>query len=212
MTKRVLFFFFLMCSCRISYGQTWDEWFRQKKTQRKYLVEQIVKLQIYIGYVRKGYAIVDQGLHMIGKIKDGDFNLHSDFFNRLASVNPVVRKYPKVAEIMRFQERIVSTCRKSKMRVTSEAGFSATEISYVAKVHASLTGESMADLDELSELTTNAALEMSDVERIARLDKLHSKLENRYWFIISFCEQVAVLATQRAAELQQIQKLKSLYE
>ncbi len=38
-------------------AQTFDEWFRQSATQKKYLLQQIAGLQVYIGYVQKGYSI-----------------------------------------------------------------------------------------------------------------------------------------------------------
>ncbi|MBK8310917.1 MAG: hypothetical protein IPL04_08535 [Chitinophagaceae bacterium] len=34
-------------------GQTLAEWTQQKKTQKKYLLQQIVALQVYIGYAKK---------------------------------------------------------------------------------------------------------------------------------------------------------------
>ncbi len=55
-------------------AQTWDEWFKQKKTQKKYLAKQIVLLRLYLGYLKKGYEIADKGLTTIHNIKNGDFN------------------------------------------------------------------------------------------------------------------------------------------
>ncbi len=62
-------------------GQTFGEWFRQKKTQIKYLLERIAQLQVQIELLKKGYKIVDNGLRTIHQIKDGEFNLHKDFFS-----------------------------------------------------------------------------------------------------------------------------------
>ena len=41
----------------LSQAQTFNEWFRQKATQKKYLIQQIAALQVYLDYVQKGYAI-----------------------------------------------------------------------------------------------------------------------------------------------------------
>jgi 3-phenylpropionate/cinnamic acid dioxygenase small subunit len=43
-------------------AQTFDEWFKQKETQIKYLVEQIGALKAYGEVVKRGYDIAHNGL------------------------------------------------------------------------------------------------------------------------------------------------------
>ncbi len=50
-------------------AQNWNEWFRQKKTQIRYYVEQISALQVYIDLGQKGYGIYQDGLTVINDIK-----------------------------------------------------------------------------------------------------------------------------------------------
>jgi hypothetical protein len=90
-----------------SNAQTADEWFNQKSTQKKYLLQQIAALKVYLGYAKKGYTIVTSGVNTIRNIKNGDLNLHRDFFNRLKNVNPSIRKYAKVADIIAYQVKII---------------------------------------------------------------------------------------------------------
>jgi 3-phenylpropionate/cinnamic acid dioxygenase small subunit len=54
--KKILTIFLLVTASGV-YAQNWKEWTQQKKTQIKYLVNQIAALQIYATYVEKGYAI-----------------------------------------------------------------------------------------------------------------------------------------------------------
>src|ERR1700730_10865994 len=82
---------------------------QQKQIQR--LLEQIVANKLYIGYLEKGYKIVHSGLQTIQGIKKGDFNLHFDFFDSLQKVNPKIKTYGRVAEIISFQLQII---KKSK--------------------------------------------------------------------------------------------------
>src|SRR3954469_10258998 len=84
-------------------AQTWDEWFKQKKTQKKYLVQQIAALRVYLDYLKKGYAVVHNGLNTIEHIKNGNFNLDRDFFSSLKNVNPAIKNTAKVADIIAFQ-------------------------------------------------------------------------------------------------------------
>ena len=68
----------IMCF-NLCYAQTFEEWFQQTQTQKHYLVEQIAALQVYLGYVKKGYDIASKGIHTISDIKNGEFNLYGTF-------------------------------------------------------------------------------------------------------------------------------------
>ena len=91
-----------------SYGQTFSEFFRQKKTQEEYLVKQIGFLELYGGYVRQGYELVGSGLKVISRFTSGEFDLHKDFFASLKSVNPLIKNDTRVLEIVLMQDKINS--------------------------------------------------------------------------------------------------------
>jgi len=178
-------------------GQTYDEWFRQKKTQEKYLLEQIAALQTYIGYAGKGYLIVTGGLNTIKDIKHGDFNLHNTFLNSLSTVNPAIKKYSKVASIIAMQISIakqitntIKSCKKSNMLMSSE-------LKYLSVVFDNLLGECAKNLDELFALITNTETQMKDNERIQRIDKLYEDMKDKQMFTTSFSHSAKSLSIQR---------------
>ena len=80
--------------------------FNQKAGQIKNLIKQIALLEVYIGYLEKGYDIAKKGLTTISDIKNGDLHLHLDNFNSLKTVNPRVKKYVKVVDIVTLQLQI----------------------------------------------------------------------------------------------------------
>ncbi len=119
--KNFLIILFVL-SVSFCQGQTYDEWFRQKKTKEKYLLQQVAALQTYIGYAEKGYSIATCGLNAIKEFKHGDFNLHNTFFNSLSTVNPAIKKYSKVVAIIAMQISIakqitntIKSCKKSNI-------------------------------------------------------------------------------------------------
>jgi hypothetical protein len=57
-----------------------------------------------------------KGIRTIHNIREGDFNLHDGFFSSLKNVNPVIRRYAKVADIAAFQVRIL------RARAADDAG------------------------------------------------------------------------------------------
>jgi hypothetical protein len=187
--------FFL--SVNFCHAQTYDEWFRQKKTKEKYLLEQIAALQTYIGYAKKGYSIVTGGLNTIKDIKHGDFNLHNTFFNSLSTVNPAIKKYSKVASIIAMQISIakqitntIKSCKKSNMLLNSE-------LKYLGAVFNNLLDECAKNLDELFALITNNETQIKDDERIQRIDKLYEDMKDKQMFTTSFSHSAKGLSIQR---------------
>src|SRR5688572_18660017 len=88
-------------------GQTVDEWLRQKRTQRKYLIQQIAALKVYLGYLKEGYDIAKKGLTIVGDIKQGKFDLDIDYLASLRSVNPAISGSAKVVSIAAYQRAIM---------------------------------------------------------------------------------------------------------
>jgi hypothetical protein len=84
-------------------AQTPEEWLNQQNTQTKYLLQQIAAFQGYLGSVQKGYSVAHQGLTTIGHLKDGERQLHTDFFGSWDRVNPTIRNSPEVAAILAWQ-------------------------------------------------------------------------------------------------------------
>jgi hypothetical protein len=185
--------------------QTYDEMFRQKKTQKKYLLEQIAALQTYIGYAQKGYSIATKGLNAIQDIKHGDFNLHKSFFNSLTSVNPEVKKYSKVAGIIAMQVSIakhvhntIKDCKKAKQLTD-------TELEYLQQVFNNLLDDCTQNLDELLSVITDGEQQMKDDERIKRIDNLYADMQDKQVFVQSFSRSAKELSVQRRNDTYDIQ-------
>ena len=49
-----------------TYSQTYEEWFQQTKTQKKYLLQQIAALKVYIGYAEKGFYCHQRAIYNSG--------------------------------------------------------------------------------------------------------------------------------------------------
>ena len=181
-------------------AQNWQEWMHQKKTQIKYLVNQIVALQIYAGYVEKGYVIAKEGLGAIQNIKRGDFSLHEAYFNSLKTVNPSIKSYWKVANVISMQIKIVQSYHKQKSVLLQCNQFTKDEISYCNKVFTNVLNDCSDIIDRLILLTTNGNADIRDDERIKRIDALYADINDKYVFVKHFSAEVNVLAMQRAMD------------
>jgi hypothetical protein len=180
-----------------SHAQTYDEWFRQKNTQKKYLLQQIAALKMYIGYAEKGYSIASKGLNTIHQIKHGDFNLHSTFFNSLSAVNPSVKNYVKVADIISMQISIAKRVRSAIKQCTNGKQLTVAELNYLKQVFNNVLDDCGKNLDELFGLITDSELQMKDDERIKRIDKLYDDMQDKNVFVQSFSHSAKGLSIQR---------------
>lgn len=191
-----------------SAAQTTDEWLNQKATQKKYLLQQIAALQVYIGYAKKGYNIVSGGVNTIRNIKNGDFNLHRDFFNRLKNVNPAIRRYAKVADIIAYQVKIIKQTKISIQQIRETKQFTEAELDHCKQVFDNLLDECLKTVDELVLVTTSGKLEMKDDERLKRIDRLYADVQDKYSFTCVFSEDMGILAVQRLGEQMEINRSK----
>jgi len=181
-------------------SQTWSEWFKQKKTQKKYLLAQIAALKVYSGYVKKGYDISKKGLKSIGDIKDTDLSMHSDKFDALVMVNPKVKAYPKVNGFIMIQRSIIEQVGKAKTDVRGNQQLNMQEQTYIISVFDKLLTESSKDMEAFQDVVTDKKLTMTDDERIKMVDKLYAEIQDKQVLLKSFCTGIKVLSLQRLNE------------
>jgi hypothetical protein len=191
-------------------AQTLAEWTQQKKTQIQYLLDQLAANKVSIDYLEKGYEIARTGLNTIQNIKKGDFNLHLDFFGSLEIVNPKIKTYTRVADIIAYQVRIVKNISKTIKNLKESGQFNTDELDYSKAVFENLLDECVKNVDELYLVITSGALQMTDDERIKLIDQLYTDMQDKYSFCQSFSEERSVLAIQRLGEQLEIKFSKQL--
>jgi hypothetical protein len=185
-------------------AQNWEEWTQQKKTKIKRLLEQIAASKVYIEYAHKGYKIVTDGLHTIRDIKNGDFKLHLGHFDSLKVVNPQVKKWTKVADIIAMQLRIIKSVKQAVNAVRESGQFTSEELDYCKKMFDNLLEECLKNIDELVVVITSGELSMTDDERIRRIEKIYLDMQDKSTFTASFTNEMNVLAIQRLTEQTEI--------
>ncbi|RZJ91687.1 MAG: hypothetical protein EOO20_04435 [Chryseobacterium sp.] len=189
-------------------AQTWSEWFSQKKTQQKYLLEQVAALKLYAGYLKKGYDIGHSGLTFIKDASKGEFDLHGAFFSSLKAVSPEIRNNVKVAEIIQMQVDVS----KAFHSLGKIKGLTAQHISYFALVRSNLLDECLGDMEELLLIITSGRPELTDDERLLRIDRLHIQMQEKRSFALSISNTFRQLGAERTRELETIKKMEEWYE
>ncbi|WP_242917466.1 hypothetical protein [Pontibacter liquoris] len=178
-------------------AQALAEWFRQGKTQRAYLLEQLAALQLYQGYARQGYALAAEKLGGIGQRKEAEAGLHETYFRSLERVNPAVRHAGKVAAIVSLQARLIAVLDATCRQLLASSILEPTEQAYVYRVCRSVLRDCAADMQALVEVTTDGKLAMTDAERLQRLDALYRAMQEKYLFAKGFGAEAGLLAVAR---------------
>lgn len=174
------------------------------------MLKQIALLEIHIGELKNAIDIARVGLTTISEIKKGEFNLHNIFFSSLQRVNPVVAKYSKIAEIIADQISIVSDFKALQKNLSGSNRVSSTELAYINAVFSFITNECEINLNALIDVTTDGSLEMTDDERVKRIDGICLDMKDKYAFTQSFIAHSDLLITERDDALNEGNLLKSL--
>jgi len=178
----------------------------------KVMTEQILKLEIYLQELKKGYSIVQQGLTIIGDIKKGDFDLHSHFFNSLKEVKPEIKNWVKVGDIIAMQAQILYGCATALPKFAAAGTFSPSEIKYLSAVFDNLKSLTNLDITELTGLVSDGNWQMTDDERISRIDQLYNKVSDKTAFFRSFADRVGRLSIQRSHDKSSILNFNNLFQ
>ncbi len=188
------------------------EIFNQKQTQKKYLLQQIAALKVYLGYLEKGYKTVQDGTRLIGDIKDGDLNLHTNRFDSLKKVNPSIRNFQSVDKIISLQRQMADSRRKTLQYVTESNWLSTDELKELRLLYAKLAEEADKDLEELQMTVTNGELRLTDDQRLARIEKLYASTVDKRAYQNRLNRNVLNLVAGRKQSEQEHKALRGLYE
>lgn len=200
---------FLFTTAQLN-AQTFNEWFRQKKTQKKYLVQQIAALKVYLKYLKQGYRIVDKGLNLVGDIKNGNFHSHKTYFESLRDVNSVVANSGNISSLLFYEEMIIKHASKMRNEFIGNPLLTPDEIAYIQLVCDNLMRLSKENTENAENLLTSKRLEMKDDERIARLRVLCVEAKERFSFAREFYNGNHLMIMQRDKETGDIEKQKQL--
>ena len=208
----VIFLLFLLSGA--ARAQTFDEWFRQRETQKEYLVQQIAALQAYAGTLRQGYALLHEGISTVQQIKNGDLGLHQAFFQSHALVPLSVRQSAKVADILSWHTAILRDLSAAVHLLGQQEHLPPDLTAYLEQVRAQVSKACSRDTESLWLLLTANALDLSEGERHAQLEVLYRAAQDRYRFTGQFLQQARLLALQHGqtkGELPQLQSLHGLH-
>jgi hypothetical protein len=211
-TIRILLIFALTSlACYSANAQFLGGFFSQQSQQRKLMAEQIAEYETYLGALKTGYHISESGLNTAHDLKNGTFTLHSDYISSLSQVNPVIQNSPKGKAITDLNSQTLTLLATEISWQQQQKILTPTEMGYLQKVRDNLAAKCKLDMDELLQVLTPGKLQLTDAQRLTRLDKLYDSMKDKYAFAGSFTSKCRKLALSRKQQSQDNGQLKKLY-
>lgn len=209
--NKLLFLIAFTCSLPfMGKGQTFAEFFSQKKTQKKYLLAQIAKLEVFLSELKSGYDIAKNGLNGIGNIKDSDLIQHTAFFNHQKTVSPALINNSKAPAIYTIQQQCKSISAQCSSQIKTTAMLADQEKTYCAAVLANMLDELSNENTDLQNVITSGKLQMTDRQRIQQIDNIYSRSLHTQSALQSFTTDITLLINSRTQAATDVQRLKTI--
>jgi hypothetical protein len=182
------------------------------------LIEQLVldkeKLTAMKGTLQDmytGYETLKNGYTRVRDIAKANFSLHQVFLDGLWVLSPAVSGDPRISEILKMEYNIVAGYKTASARIRSSPVFTAPELGYILNTYSALLQHSIQAVEELTMILTDHQLQMSDVERLQAIDRIHTDVRGQYNAMVQLNNSLSVQAAQRQKETNDINTLKQLY-
>lgn len=141
-------------------------------------VQKLDQLKDLLENMKEKYQILNQGYQQVTNLAEGNFRLHEVFLNRLIQVNPKVRSYHRVGEIIQLQIQMVQAIAASKQEFRFHDLLNEEELDQVFRVYSSFSSSSLKNLGELTLLLTDGELQMDDWERLQGIDRVYESMQS----------------------------------
>lgn len=174
-------------------------------------VEKLSQLKNILSDMKRGYTIITNGYNAVKNISQGNFSMHEVFLDGLMLVNPEIKKYERVADIITYQQHLLSEYKSAYNRFRNADTFSPEELSYLSGIYGRLFDQSIDNLDELLTVITSSKLRMSDDERLRAIDRIFLDIQDKLIFLRSFNKEASILNLQRQKEKLDINATRRYY-
>ena len=201
----ILAIFICMTSAKVAKAQV------QEMQQLILDIEKLTQLKGILSDMKTGYQIYQQGYGSISQLSKGNFDLHSVYLNGLLSINPTVKNYGRVADIITQQVSLVSEYKSAFRQFRQSGSFNASELNYMNNVYTQLINQSLQNLDDLTNVLTAGKLRMSDDERMRAIDRIYASSTDKLQFLRHFNRQGILLNIQRSKDIGDTRTVKQLY-
>lgn len=194
-----------------SQAQLFREWFRQNATQKRYLIEQIAQLKVYLELTEKGYKIVREGLTTISDIKNGEFKLHKNRFDSLKVVKSQISSYSRLRQITDMQDIVHQICEQLPEQLSACSALDAARRRQITGALDKLYEDGQSLITAMLTLIRDNNYSMTDDQRLKRIEMLYQQFKANYVFAQDLKQQTFLFCQMAEAEKKELENRKLIH-
>lgn len=194
-----------------TYNSQAQGFFNQKGEMIKKCIEQIALLGTYIRQAKQGYNIIDNGLKTVKNIKNGEFDLHDLYYKSLKNVNPNIKGFSKIKQAIETGSGIAGLGSKTINLVNGSEWLGPGEKKYLREALTKLLNDTDKDMQALLDLITSGKIELTDDERIKRINEVYEELLNKSSFVQKFSSTIKMLIANRSSDIRNSKQVQQFY-
>lgn len=183
----------------------------QLTEQLAYDVQKLASIKSTLQEMYQGYEDLQRGYTRVRDLVKDNFNLHEVFLDALWLVSSAVQSDPRLADILNTEYRILAVYKTVTAGSSSSFVWTAQEQGYIGGTLGAVLQRSQQAVDELTMVTTDNELRMSDAERLAAIGRIDAEVREELAFMDRFNNELTIEAARRNQEGNDINTLKSLY-
>ncbi|MBN7817473.1 TerB family tellurite resistance protein [Algoriphagus pacificus] len=138
--------------------------------------EKLVQMKQVLNRMYEGYEVLSKGYNQVKNVAEGNFKLHEVFLNSLLLVNPEIRNYYRVGEIIKYQQYLLREYSGTMKKFRLSGGLKKEQHDFLEGIYKEAISRSLMNLEELFLVLTSGELRMSDFERLEAIDRLHAEM------------------------------------
>jgi len=190
----------------ISGAQGLGNIFSQAAADLKGMGRQIALMQLYLGWMEKGYQIAASGLQAISNIKQAEFQLHSQFLGSLMLVNPTLKQSTEVKSVIKYQMSI----KQEMENIVQLANLNPDEMDQLLLMKDNLMRDCSRNMQVLIDILSDDVFQMADDDRIRSIARIDGDMKNDWKLAKELVGEARWIAAQRQWEDKDLQSLKNL--
>lgn len=207
--KNLLLALSIVCICCFQAdGQLFGN---QDKKMIQNNILQIGYLQTYSNYLDRGLSIAHEGLDLTHSFKNGEFGLHSLYYSSLLQVNPNIKKYPVAQQTVGLYAKMETLQTSVYKNISSTDMLSSQEKRSLKTLVNNLMIAAGKDIDELNNLLTDGKYQLTDNERIHRIDEINKRIVGKYNLLVGIDKRIRTILAGRQQQKKTTDKLRQLY-
>jgi hypothetical protein len=193
--------------------QTANEWLKQKKTQKQYLIEQIAALQVYLKNLKQGYTVVNKGLNLVGEITGNSYSMDNIYLESLLQVKAPVANSALSNSIVLLEREIRLRLNTLRQRIDHNTVLlTADELTYLKKVAQKAESILTEQIATKQKIQTSDKVQMTDAGRVEILISVKADLEELESFLGQADGELTRLIIQRQEETHEIRHLNQIQQ